>query len=320
MREKPTVLMVDDDQEILNLGRFWFEMKAGNPFVAAASYDEATTALESISGPIVVITDMKLGNNSNESGFQVLEWVRDKFSFRAISIVVTGVSVTEAFISLARRAGALLVLEKPVKDWDAIIQYASPEFVSRVLSEPDGLTKFERFQSFRPSVIRDLELATTHYHPVEAEGRQDKEHYPKVFSLVMADVDRLKLVNDLIGHAAGDCVLSGLASCIRGCIRSEDRVARKGGDEFLIWLPGHTEAEAQVIVDKLTSTMRNYIVQYPTGEPILYADGSRVILSATCGASQVWVKDISPNQEEGAFEALFAQANIKERLGKKRKS
>jgi diguanylate cyclase (GGDEF)-like protein/PAS domain S-box-containing protein len=57
------------------------------------------------------------------------------------------------------------------------------------------------------------------------------------------DVDRLKLINDTLGHAAGDRLLKSVADRLRAAVRESDTVARVGGDEFIMLLPGSARAQ-----------------------------------------------------------------------------
>lgn len=64
-------------------------------------------------------------------------------------------------------------------------------------------------------------------------------------SLVVLDVDRLKPINDELGHAAGDAVIRLVAKAVRALIRADDLLFRWGGDEFLVILPNVAPAEAE---------------------------------------------------------------------------
>lgn len=69
----------------------------------------------------------------------------------------------------------------------------------------------------------------------EMERLQQGRQFP--VSIVVADVDRLKIINDKLGHAAGDELLVRAALALKGVFRAEDVVARTGGDEFAVLLP-----------------------------------------------------------------------------------
>jgi diguanylate cyclase (GGDEF)-like protein len=74
-------------------------------------------------------------------------------------------------------------------------------------------------------------------------------------SMIMADIDRFKYINDKFGHAAGDAGLRHFARLISEDRRQEDIVARVGGEEFAIILPGTDLRDAMAIADQLCTTV-----------------------------------------------------------------
>lgn len=75
-------------------------------------------------------------------------------------------------------------------------------------------------------------------YEVGAEEFERARRYVRPLSVVMADFDRFKSINDRFGHAAGDSVLKGFAAVMRESLREiVDRAARMGGEEFALLLP-----------------------------------------------------------------------------------
>ena len=75
-------------------------------------------------------------------------------------------------------------------------------------------------------------------------------------SLIICDVDNFKNVNDEFGHDVGDCVLVELAKILKQCIRTQDTVARWGGEEFLFILPDTSSDQASIIAQKIHKTIK----------------------------------------------------------------
>src|SRR5665648_1090338 len=70
------------------------------------------------------------------------------------------------------------------------------------------------------------------------------------FSIIMGDINGLKLINDGFGHQKGDEVLVEVAKILKSCCREEDIISRLGGDEFGILLPRTDSQTAQSICNK----------------------------------------------------------------------
>ncbi len=64
--------------------------------------------------------------------------------------------------------------------------------------------------------------------------KRSKRHENEVFAVLFLDLDRFKVINDSLGHLAGDKMLITIADRLEGCVRTEDTVARMGGDEFAL--------------------------------------------------------------------------------------
>jgi diguanylate cyclase (GGDEF)-like protein len=86
---------------------------------------------------------------------------------------------------------------------------------------------------------------------LESETAEARRH-GDAFCVILCDVDGLKAVNDTAGHLVGDSVLRSVAATLRTTARTEDVVARFGGDEFVLLLPRTALDQARSLVMRLT--------------------------------------------------------------------
>ena len=83
------------------------------------------------------------------------------------------------------------------------------------------------------------------------------------FAVVAIDLDHFKSLNDQFGHAGGDSILCGLSMFLHNMIREVDIVARVGGEEFVLFLPNSSAADALAMVERLRSLLSERI--FPVG-------------------------------------------------------
>ncbi|TVU86445.1 diguanylate cyclase [Pseudoalteromonas neustonica] len=84
----------------------------------------------------------------------------------------------------------------------------------------------------------------------------------KTFSIILLDIDHFKVLNDTYGHDYGDIVLQKVASALQDSIRSMDKVARWGDEEFLVFLPETNKEQASHLAEKLRLAVSNIELTY----------------------------------------------------------
>ncbi len=103
-------------------------------------------------------------------------------------------------------------------------------------SQIDALTGVNNRRVFEQHLEHEYERSCRYQHP---------------FCIAIIDVDKFKLVNDGLGHAAGDSVLRELATVLRKSIRKTDTIARYGGDEFVLLMPETPLSLAAPVLERI---------------------------------------------------------------------
>ncbi|MAX31642.1 MAG: hypothetical protein CME72_01045 [Halomonadaceae bacterium] len=93
----------------------------------------------------------------------------------------------------------------------------------------------------------------------------DALRYRCPFSVVIIDMDDLKVINDREGHSSGDSALRAVASCLEDCKRANDLVARLGGDEFGMFLPNTDEQGAVAMLECLLERAEDELPRISVG-------------------------------------------------------
>jgi len=149
------------------------------------------------------------------------------------------------------------------------------------LREKERIQEAARFLAFHDPVtgLPNRVLLTDRLRLELAHAQRDDSRVAVVF----IDVDNFKKVNDTLGHVMGDELLEKIATQLRGCLRKSDTVARFGGDEFVLVLPGlQNEDNVSSIAAKvlrlqeqpiLLTGNRKVFVTFSMGVAVYPADG-----------------------------------------------
>ena len=145
----------------------------------------------------------------------------------------------------------------------------------RERSEKDGMTGVYNRKTAEDLICKNL-----------------KNNVPGIFLLV--DMDRLKQINDQLGHKEGDKAIKGMATILKSQFRSSDIVGRIGGDEFVVYLPGAAKNKETMseVFGKLIEKLNSFTV----------GERNDVTISCSIGCTI--------EQEDSTYESLYQQADL----------
>jgi diguanylate cyclase (GGDEF)-like protein len=142
---------------------------------------------------------------------------------------------------LWRKHTVMILLQRELEAQRKAVELSNEELKKQqlelqVLSQRDTLTGLFNRREF--AKLADMALL---------RARRDNSST----AAIMADLDFFKRVNDTYGHPAGDEVIKFMANSLRSCVRGTDIIARMGGEEFIVLLPGTTLDEAAAVAEKI---------------------------------------------------------------------
>lgn len=245
------ILVVDDDP--LMVEPLKERLRQGGHRVVACSDGES--AWEALQGgapfDVVVLDWMMPGMN----GLELCRRIRDATEGPYTYVVMLTGRDDPGDVLTGFEAGADDYLVKPF-DWaelDARLRVGE-----RIVDLQNAL--IEARETLRVQAMQDpLTGILNHGAIIDTLKREvDRAHRERrPVSMVLADLDEFKKVNDQHGHLVGDRVLIEVARRMRSCLRSYDSIGRYGGEEFLIVFPNSGPSQASALAERIRSAVSN---------------------------------------------------------------
>jgi len=115
--------------------------------------------------------------------------------------------------------------------------------------------------------------------------------------VLLMDLDHFKRVNDEHGHAVGDAVLRRFADAVRACVRAVDVIVRRGGEEFVLIMPGTDEAQARIVAERVRRRLAS--------GPLYVRDGLLLSQTVSIGIAGWDGRETPESLEERADLAMY---------------
>ena len=243
-----TALVADDDNDFRQL----LARRARRMGLTVVEVDNGSRALEAVAAhPFdVLVLDLYMPGATGLEVFQAARRTQPEIQ----AILLTASASVETAVK-ALRQGAYDYLTKPL---ESLATYELA--LTRALEHRHLLRENARlFQEVQRLAITDPLTGLYNRHKLAEALETECERavrYGRPVSMIMMDLDDLKLVNDTLGHPGGDVVLQKVAEAIRGHIRRLDLPTRYGGDEFLVLLPETALGDAERVAQRISHEVR----------------------------------------------------------------
>ena len=202
---------------------------------------------------------------------------------RGFSAVLLGLLLS---VLLWRKHTVMVLLQRELEAQRRALEASNEELQQQkllleVLAQRDALTGLFNRREF--ARLANMELLSAQRHHSDT-------------SIIMADLDFFKRVNDTHGHPAGDEVIKFMADTLRNGVRVTDLVSRMGGEEFIVLLPKTSMQAAMAVAEKLRACVQE--------TPIQTESNHTIRMTASFGVTGL------AEDQSGSLESLYAAADM----------
>jgi diguanylate cyclase (GGDEF)-like protein len=268
------VLLIENSPSDRQLLRTWL----GSELIETYEACDIITALAGCQKyqPNLILLQLRL---NTWDGFEVIKRLKDDPKTRSIPVIFLAASALTAEKAKGIDMGAVDFVSKPFDSVELLARVNSALRTKALLdlleqrAHLDGLTELGNRFALQDELPRQLSGCRARNRPL---------------SLLIADLDHFKRVNDQFGHTAGDEVLRRMAMVLRRAARPGDFLARYGGEEFVVLCPDCTPIVALSTAERLRESLaeqkimfRNSLIQMTASLGVAHADPGAEPIAAT---------------------------------------
>jgi two-component system, cell cycle response regulator len=201
--------------------------------------------------PSIILMDVVM---PGEDGFQIAKKLSSIEKFSDIPIIFITSKDTGKDVEKGFNAGGVDYIKKP---------YNEIELRARIKS---ALLKKEKERELREKTITDPLTGVYNrryffdYLERNIEHVRRNPHHD--FSVALVDIDHFKVINDTMGHQAGDYVLKQIADALKNSIRPYDLLARYGGEEFIILFKDCCKKDSEDILTRIKDAIDRTVYRF----------------------------------------------------------
>jgi diguanylate cyclase (GGDEF)-like protein len=255
MKSEKTILIVDDSR--LNIKVLSDILKEKSYRIALARSGKMALEFVEMKKPDLILLDIMM---PEIDGFEVCRRLKSNPETKSIPIIfISGLDKSKHIVQ-GFKAGAVDYIVKPFQKEVVLARVdthlklnETQKELKKTNNELKELLNEVEFLSFHDEMTG---LYNRRYFENELDRLSSSRRLP--ITLLVADMDNLKVVNDNYGHKMGDHYIKAAAEILKKSSREEDIVARIGGDEFAIILPETAFEAADKIYQRIKSNIREY--------------------------------------------------------------
>jgi two-component system chemotaxis response regulator CheY len=270
------VLVVEDDPVTRKLLEV-FLGKWGYEVFLSCDGQEAWDILSAPESPSLVISDWMM---PCMTGLELCRKIREAETSNYIYFIILTAKEKKEDVVEALSAGADDYLVKPFDQEE--LKYRV-RIGKRILNLEHRILELAR-TDFLTGVLNRRAFMERMEQEMHRAVREDSH-----LSLILADLDFFKRINDQYGHNAGDLVLRRFTEEISKCLRPYDFVGRYGGEEFLVCLPGVNESQAKLVAERMRKRIEHMTVILPEALGSVQITASFGVTSRLMGSEETLV-------------------------------